>query len=93
MILFNVLIIQDGLDFNHCVSSLTSLARFHAISYCYRKEKDIEMLGIARKFKCTDSTSNISVFSGFVEPLKIAMDPHFRIPHFINQNVELLSLP
>lgn len=38
---------QSGLDHAHTVAAVSSLARFHAISFCYRMENKIQMLGIS----------------------------------------------
>ena len=34
---------ESGLDFNHSIMAISRLARFHAVSYAMRKEKDLDM--------------------------------------------------
>ena len=31
----------DGLDYEHCIMAISFLARFHAVSYCFRKQENI----------------------------------------------------
>ena len=33
----------DGLDYEHSIMAISYLAKFHATSYCYRKEKKISL--------------------------------------------------
>ncbi len=35
---------ESGLDFNHSIMAISRLARFHAVSYAMRKEKDVDFL-------------------------------------------------
>ena len=34
---------ENGLDFTHTILALAKLATFHAVSYCMRKEKGIDI--------------------------------------------------
>ena len=33
----------DGLDYEHSIMAISSLAKFHAASYCYRKQENIHL--------------------------------------------------
>ena len=35
---------ETGLDFTHTILALEKLASFHAVSYCMRKEKQIDLM-------------------------------------------------
>ena len=34
---------SDGLDYEHSIMAISALARFHAASYCYRKQENIQL--------------------------------------------------
>ena len=34
---------ETGLDYSHTILALEKLATFHAVSYCMRKEKQIDL--------------------------------------------------